>query len=486
MSKLRIRDIVYIILTDSLLLFTSVGGGLLEWYRNSFGVSVEEILYTIDSPLVGADTQFLGKAVYTVLGGLCLGAALAILVYNVVRKGCSASTKAVIFTIAIIGATGIIIESDSVLRFTDFVRSRLYTSEIYEDYYLKPDAEAITAENPRNLIYVYMESMETTYASSEKGGHQTGVGYIPNLTNIANGNISFSNNEMLGGFHCTTGSGWTMGAIFTSQAGIPFAFPTEVNSMNNRKYFAKNTITLGDVLQKKGYYQEFICGSDGNFAGRKQFFEQHGGYNVFDLYSATEAGYISEDNYVWWGMEDKDLYRVAKDELTRISELDIPFVFTMLTVDTHHEGGWVCELCMSEYPNQLANVLVCADKQIDEFVNWCMEQPWYENTTIVIQGDHPRMDTYLVENIDYYDRTVYNCFINTPFEKEYVNYKNREFCTFDMFPTVLASIGFEIPGNRLGLGTNLFSEKKTLCEELGFEYVNGELSKYSEYYKKFY
>ena len=96
------------------------------------------------------------------------------------------------------------------------------------------------------------------------------------------------------------------------------------------------------------------------------------------------------------------------------------------------------------------------------------------------------MDQSLVESIDYYDRTIYNCFINIEYDKEDVDCDNREFTPFDMFPTVLASIGFSIPGNRLGLGVNLFSKERTLAEELGIDYIETEVSKSSDYYKRFY
>ena len=52
------------------------------------------------------------------------------------------------------------------------------------------------------------------------------------------------------------------------------------------------------------------------------------------------------------------------------------------------------------------------------------------------------------------------------------NAKNREFTTLDMFPTTLAAIGCKIEGNRLGLGTNLFSSERTLSEQLGMDYLN--------------
>ena len=61
--------------------------------------------------------------------------------------------------------------------------------------------------------------------------------------------------------------------------------------------------------------------------------------------------------------------------------------------------------------------------------------------------------------------------------------RNRDFAPMDMFPTVLSAMGFRIEGDRLGLGTNLFSARDTLMEEMGgFENLNSELKKHSVYY----
>ena len=60
--------------------------------------------------------------------------------------------------------------------------------------------------------------------------------------------------------------------------------------------------------------------------------------------------------------------------------------------------------------------------------------------------------------------------------------KNRIFSTFDFFPTTLASLGAEIDGERLGLGTNLFSCKETLGEIYGNSYINENVDKTSEFY----
>jgi phosphoglycerol transferase len=83
--------------------------------------------------------------------------------------------------------------------------------------------------------------------------------------------------------------------------------------------------------------------------------------------------------------------------------------------------------------------------------------------------------------VDYEDRTLYNCFINAdlPTERGTVG---REFTAMDMFPTTLAALGFTIEGDRLGLGTNLFSDRPTLCEEMGYDGFVEAASRYSAYY----
>ena len=82
-----------------------------------------------------------------------------------------------------------------------------------------------------------------------------------------------------------------------------------------------------------------------------------------------------------------------------------------------------------------------------------------------------------------YSRVIYNAFINTKVKP--VNNKNRVFTTMDMFPTTIGALGISIEGNRLGLGTNLFSNKKTIPEEIGLDVFNKELKKSSSYYYKY-
>ena len=93
------------------------------------------------------------------------------------------------------------------------------------------------------------------------------------------------------------------------------------------------------------------------------------------------------------------------------------------------------------------------------------------------------MDPEFLDGLDEdYTRTIYNCIINAPVKP--VQEKNRQFGVFDMFPTTLAAMGVEIKGNRLALGTNLFSGEKTLTEIYGQETLNKELQKNSKFYNE--
>lgn len=304
---------------------------------------------------------------------------------------------------------------------------------------------------------------------------------MPNLTALGQEYLSFSGTQTLSGFRVLSGTSWTMASLLACTSGIPFAFPVEGNAMDTQELFAPNLITLGDILEENGYVQEFLCGSDASFGGRRKYFTQHGNYDIFDLFTAREQGYIEEDYYVWWGFEDHYLFEIAMDEATRLAQGDEPFNLTLLTVDAHHFGGYFCDWCDTVYGASTADVINCTDQRVYQFIEWCKEQPFFENTTIILSGDHPRMDAPLVFNADEEQRTMYNCYINAANAAD-DRTENRVFTALDLFPTELEALGFDVEGDRLGLGVSLFSDQQTLAERMGVEALNAELNKYSQYY----
>ena len=91
-------------------------------------------------------------------------------------------------------------------------------------------------------------------------------------------------------------------------------------------------------------------------------------------------------------------------------------------------------------------------------------QSWYENTVIVIVGDHTWSTFTELLNLPKEDPLYWiNIFVNSHQQPKNTD---RYFCSFDMYPTVLEAMGAEIEGHRLGLGTSLFSDEKTLLEKM--------------------
>lgn len=486
------RHLFAVVVADILLI---LGAGTVygaEYLMSHFGnVSIEELLFQARMPLEGANVSSFQELFYE-LGALaliitCAVAGIDMLARRMGQKSWCAGWMASLGLAA--GIYGIVIAG----AHFDFVSYWKFTHEkttLYEENYVDARDVAIKfPEKKRNLIYIYLESMEMTYASKDVGGAMD-ENYIPELTALAMENIDFSAEGCLNGAHSLSGTTFTTAAIVADTSGTPINTSLMSNETVNAWSYGEKSIlpgvwTLGDVLHEEGYRQMFLIGSNGVFGGRSPYMKAHGDYQIKDYNSALAEGRIPEDYYVWWGYEDEKLIAYAKEELQKLAEGNEPFNFTMLTADTHFTDGYLCPQCGDAYSEQYSNVIACSSKMITEFVSWILEQDFYENTTIVIAGDHPTMDSGYIErrNAQNYDRRVYVTIINAADgckEKE----RERGYSTFDLYPTTLAALGAQIEGDQLGLGVNLFSEKETLYEKYGKEYLDGELLKSSQYYEK--
>lgn len=372
-----------------------------------------------------------------------------------------------------------------------YIYALTQSTKLYEENYVNPKTAKLTfPEKKRNLIYIYLESMENTLASKANGG-SADVSIIPELEELALKNTSFSNKASgIGGALPATNTGWTVAGMAAQSAGVPLKETLvggrDHNSLGEFKKFLPGAYGLGEILQKQGYNQTFIMGSEASFGGRDKLLTQHGNFTIQDYNYAKQHGQIAEGYKAWWGYEDKKLFHFAREEASRLASSDKPFNLQLLTADTHFTDGYLDENCAKNFNNQYDNVHACSSKQVAKFVNWVKSQPFYKNTTIIISGDHLGMQTsYYDEKTagTNYQRTIYNAFINPSTTTDRT--KNRRFTTFDMYPSTLAALGVKVDGERLGLGTNLFSGKETLAEQYGgIENLNAELAKRSDYYEK--
>lgn len=373
-----------------------------------------------------------------------------------------------------------------VVRFqlVDIYHAYVSDSSYIKDHYVDPRGVALTfPEQKRNLIHIYLESIENTYLSEELGGHMK-TNLMPELSELAKEGVSFSHNpDTFGGPYQTVGSGWSVAGMVNMEMGLPLKIPMEGNSYGKSGKFLPGAVAIGDILNAHGYEQTLLFGSDSDFGGLTAFFQNHGDFNIMDYKAVKEQGKIPKDYNVWWGFEDDKLYAFAKEELTRLSQSGKPFHLDMETADTHFPDGFLSPNVKDQHGSQYANVIAYSTAETVKFIRWIQQQDFYPNTTIVLTGDHWSMDQKFFQNFDKsYRRSIFNLILNAPVEAKKAN--GRAYAPFDFYPTIIASLGVQIKGERLGLGTNLFSGEPTLIERDGVVKVNQELKERSNFYNK--
>ena len=479
--------ILFTILAVLLAVLATVITCSLRWMFDTWSnLTMDELIYHLTSPLDGTNDAMIREYIDT-----CIVPAVIVLLFLLVLFAAFRKKKRYYIVMAGAIVLSVSVSALSVrgawqdLDVGNYVADRGTYSTFIDDNYVSPsDVELTFPQEKRNLIYIFLESMETTYADTQSGG-AFDRNVIPELTQIAQENEDFSGETAdLNGGYSMPGTTWTIGAMFAQTSGLPLSVSIDGNSMDTQTSFFAGAVTLGDILESQGYSQTLLIGSDAAFGGRELYFTEHGNYEMMDYKYAVQNGLIPEDYHVWWGYEDEKLFEFARQKVTELAAQPEPFNLTMLTVDTHFEDGYVCERCPQLYgDDQYSNVMRCSSRQVSAFVQWLQQQDFYENTTIILCGDHPTMDSDYCEDIDSgYTRKTYTAYINAAAQKE--TETRRDFTTFDQFPTTLAALGVQIEGNRLGLGTNLFSSEPTLTERFGRETEERELKKNSQLIEK--
>lgn len=466
-------------------------------YLVSISAGLDALLYTVTADTKGTNPEVIRAGARFILPPLLLQAGVTALLTGAVHagfrlwkragKGEKARKRMCCVVSCVLLAAEILYIPYCSLKYvnrnlgvTEYLRHRREKTGIYEECFDMPDRSRVKApQKGKNLIFVWLESMETTYADGGNGGFQE-ENLIPRLMDLSDRNLRFAGQtNPLSGLESIDYSRWTFGALFSALSGAPCAYHIRRNTAWNGG-IAPEAVFLTDILNESGYRTEYICGSDASFAGTASALTQHGVQTIYDLNTAYENGEVPQGYFEGWGIEDGKLYEIVKKELTRLSSGDAPFMLMFSTIDTHYPTGYLCADCPDTYENPTANIVSCADRQASEFIAWCGEQPFFEDTVIVLLGDHPRMDAELVEGVPYGDRKLYNCFINVSAAPGAE--KDRVYTMLDIAPTLLTAMGFTMDGGRFGFGTDLASGKPTLPEELGYEYFRAELSKTSDYF----
>lgn len=474
----------------ALLIAVAVGTyALMRWVLRNWGnLTMDEILFTLTGNLEGTNPTLVGSGIRAVVPPALLagfGSACGLILaerylsdrVRIVRSHVY-GTGALLAALLVVGSA---VHFTNEIKLGEYINNQAHASSFIDENYVEPlDVHLSFPEHKRNLIYLFLESMEISFSDESHGGAKR-VDVIPELTEIALKNGSFSGEkDVMNGAYALYGGTYTMGGLFTQTAGVPLSISPE--TLAEAENFLPGVVTLGDILSDAGYKNYFCIGTNAAFGERDRYFRDHGNFEMLDYAYAIAAGEIPSDySRDFWGYDDYLLFENAKKHLTEIASAQEPFNFTMLTVDTHAEDGYLCDQCDNTFgDDRYANVLACSSKQVARFVEWIQKQDFYEDTTIVIAGDHCTKDSdFMNDAPDDYERRVFTVFINPDVVGN--AFAKRDYTTLDCFPTTLAALGVSIEGERLGLGTNLFSDAETLTEHYGKEQLDSSLAQKSDF-----
>ncbi len=465
------------------------------WGKEAFGdLSPDQIIINLSSPTEGTDSGvYISLFEGPVLLSITLTVIFCLFIFpcgNVFIKRKLALGEFAIRVLSLILALAVLVGGCAfgINRFQLITLFNAYFADspyIEENYVDVNKANLKFPKQKRNLIHIYLESMENTFFSKELGGYFD-ENLMPDLAELCKEGYSFSHLERgFGGPPSSTGGNWSVSSIVNMATGLPMKVPVDRNAYGAENNFLPGATTLGDILNANGYEQSVMFGAEAAFGGLDFFFQSHGDFNIYDYKAAKELGWIPEDYKQFWGYEDDKLYEFAKKELTRLHETGKPFHFVMETADTHAPEGYLSVHAEKKFDTQYANCIYYSQAQAVEFVRWIQSQPFYENTTIVLIGDHLSMSKSFFQNVKGYYRTCFNLFLNVPEELQGIDESrlyNRDWAVFDMFPTLVSCLGIKYDGNRLGIGTDLFSNEQTLFERDGVKEVNKELENRSNFY----
>lgn len=269
------------------------------------------------------------------------------------------------------------------------MKSELQDSKtVFDQQFKNPIRRTILASNPSqaeqkpNVIFVLMESMSASFLQEQFNGKSI----TPNLNDIANNSIYFSN-MYANGTRTVRG----MEAVTLS---IP---PTPGNSIVKR-VDNQNLYTISNVFKAKGYHNMFFYGGDGYFDNMNAFY----GGNGFDIYDRgrgsvlsdkinTNRFNINDDEVTFenaWGIADDDIYRKVIKVADEKYKTKQPFFAFVMSTSNHkpytYEDGKIDIPSGTGRPGAVKY----ADYAIGDLIAKAKTKPWFSNTVFVFIADH--------------------------------------------------------------------------------------------------
>ncbi|MBU2885418.1 sulfatase-like hydrolase/transferase [Gilvimarinus agarilyticus] len=320
---------------------------------------------------------------------------------------------------------------------------------------LKGQSSVVKAITPKSFVYLYLESFERIFLDQERF-----PGLTPNLNRL------FSQGVQVGRIYTAPMTGWTMAGMVSSQCGLPLSTAASVPASVEG---SDQLTCLGDILNKEQYHLTYMGGADAGFSKKGRFYTSHGFTEVYGTEELENlAGRALPQSP--WGVYDDDLLSMAYQKFESIASQYDRFGLVLLTLDTHQPSGHKTPSCKGltygDGESGMLNSVKCADRIVSRFIEQVLASEHAQDIVLIVGSDHLLMgnDAGIEEETTTRENLFYLFNVDQP------SVVDRQATKFDLAPTILHSLGFQV--GILNFGRNLFESQPTLSESFGRDEFN--------------
>ena len=332
--------------------------------------------------------------------------------------------------------------------------------EEYAEKYGESNYDLQGIAKGKNVIILQLESIQEFVINKEINGKEI----TPNLNQFINENIEISNMFM---------------QSYSSTADSEFSTVTSLypmeNGMSYSRYYTNTYDDIFTMFKNEGYTTSYMHGNYGFFWNRENVYKE---FDVEHIELKDEFEDISEN--IMGYLSDELLYRQAVEKL---KQYNMPFISYIVSASSHTPfelWGLLDEskvnIDVGKYKgtffgNYLESVNY-ADYAFGVFIDELKAANLYDDTVILLFGDHNGMDMYNEEMLDFLKSTNPDL-TDTDIKLNYIRVasaikipgiKNiqieKPVSKLDIKPT----FAYLINGDAgVSLGTNMFARKNFIC-----------------------
>ncbi|MGG1478402.1 LTA synthase family protein, partial [Bacillus subtilis] len=230
------------------------------------------------------------------------------------------------------------------------------------------------AAKRRNVILVSLESTQSFVINEKLNGEEI----TPFLNDFIKQSYNFNN------VYHQTGQGKTSDSEFIVDNSLyPLGRGAVFFTNAGNQYMA-----APEILKNSGYYSAVLHANNKSFWNRDLMYDSFGYDSFFDINSYD----VTDENSVGWGLKDKEFFEQSSELMKNLPQ---PFYSRLITLTNHfpfdldEEDQLIDEYdSSSQTLNKYFPTVRYQDEALKRFIEKLKEDGLYDNSVIVLYGDH--------------------------------------------------------------------------------------------------